>query len=96
MEIFCCCSCSKCSDKIRGRSWRSGRSRAYGSPVHENSTFHHQDFANVTFLCFSRTKIFIRFPKTLFATEDAFQARKHDLGMKTAHVTFGVYLLLES
>uniref|UniRef100_A0A803YNR3 Myosin IH n=2 Tax=Meleagris gallopavo TaxID=9103 RepID=A0A803YNR3_MELGA len=28
-----------------------------------------------------RTKIFIRFPKTLFATEDAFEIRKHMLGM---------------
>uniref|UniRef100_A0A8C0FJ78 Myosin IH n=1 Tax=Bubo bubo TaxID=30461 RepID=A0A8C0FJ78_BUBBB len=28
-----------------------------------------------------RTKIFIRFPKTLFATEDAFEFRKHLLGM---------------
>uniref|UniRef100_A0A8D0FCL3 Myosin IH n=1 Tax=Strix occidentalis caurina TaxID=311401 RepID=A0A8D0FCL3_STROC len=28
-----------------------------------------------------RTKIFIRFPKTLFATEDAFEFRKHRLGM---------------
>lgn len=27
-----------------------------------------------------RTKIFIRFPKTLFATEDAFEFRKHLLG----------------
>jgi len=26
-----------------------------------------------------KTKIFIRFPKTLFETEDAFQAKKHDL-----------------
>lgn len=30
---------------------------------------------------FFRTKIFIRFPKTLFATEDAFEFRKHLLGM---------------
>uniref|UniRef100_A0A663DL97 Myosin IH n=1 Tax=Aquila chrysaetos chrysaetos TaxID=223781 RepID=A0A663DL97_AQUCH len=28
-----------------------------------------------------RTKIFIRFPRTLFATEDAFEFRKHLLGM---------------
>lgn len=28
-----------------------------------------------------RTKIFIRFPKTLFATEDALEVRKHSLGM---------------
>ena len=27
-----------------------------------------------------RSKIFIRFPKTLFATEDALETRKHDLG----------------
>lgn len=27
-----------------------------------------------------RTKIFIRFPKTLFATEDALEVRKHSLG----------------
>uniref|UniRef100_A0A8C4JIF7 Myosin IH n=1 Tax=Dromaius novaehollandiae TaxID=8790 RepID=A0A8C4JIF7_DRONO len=31
-----------------------------------------------------RTKIFIRFPKTLFATEDAFELRKHLLGMVSA------------
>uniref|UniRef100_A0A8B9VF45 Myosin IH n=1 Tax=Anas zonorhyncha TaxID=75864 RepID=A0A8B9VF45_9AVES len=31
-----------------------------------------------------RTKIFIRFPKTLFATEDAFEIRKHLLGMLEA------------
>jgi len=30
----------------------------------------------------SRTKIFIRFPRLLFATEDALQLRKHDLGNK--------------
>lgn len=28
-----------------------------------------------------RTKVFIRFPKVLFATEDALQERKHDLGL---------------
>lgn len=33
------------------------------------------------FLFFYRTKIFIRFPKTLFATEDALEVRKHSLGM---------------
>ncbi len=27
-----------------------------------------------------RTKLFIRFPKVLFATEDALQERKHGLG----------------
>lgn len=32
------------------------------------------------FLLF-RTKIFIRFPRTLFATEDAFEFRKNRLGM---------------
>lgn len=31
-----------------------------------------------------RTKIFIRFPKTLFATEDALEVRKHSLG--TSHI----------
>jgi len=31
-------------------------------------------------MCFRRTKIFIRFPRVLFATEDALQARKQDLG----------------
>lgn len=31
-------------------------------------------------LCTFRTKIFIRFPKTLFATEDALEVRKHSLG----------------
>jgi len=30
-----------------------------------------------------RTKIFIRFPRVLFATEDALQARKQDLGNET-------------
>lgn len=35
-----------------------------------------------TFFSFSsRTKIFIRFPRTLFATEDAFEFSKHQLGM---------------
>ncbi|KAF5286073.1 hypothetical protein FQR65_LT12959 [Abscondita terminalis] len=29
-----------------------------------------------------KTKIFIRFPKTLFQTEDAFQAKKHELASK--------------
>lgn len=29
-----------------------------------------------------KTKIFIRFPKTLFQTEDAFQAKKHELATK--------------
>jgi len=29
---------------------------------------------------FSRTKIFIRHPRTLFATEDAFEVCKHELG----------------
>lgn len=36
---------------------------------------------NLFLLSFFRTKIFIRFPKTLFATEDAFEIRKHLLGM---------------
>lgn len=30
---------------------------------------------------FARTKIFIRFPRTLFATEDAFEFSKHQLGI---------------
>lgn len=30
---------------------------------------------------FLRTKIFIRFPKTLFATEDALEVRKHSIGL---------------
>ena len=30
--------------------------------------------------CFSRTKVFIRFPKTLFETEDKFQKKKNDIG----------------
>lgn len=35
-----------------------------------------------TWFCISisRTKIFIRFPKTLFATEDALEVRKQSLG----------------
>lgn len=32
------------------------------------------------YLSLSRTKIFIRHPRTLFATEDAFQVCKHKLG----------------
>lgn len=40
--------------------------------------------ASFTILTFSsivdRSKIFIRFPKTLFATEDALETRKHGLG----------------
>lgn len=35
----------------------------------------------MTHILLDRTKIFIRFPKTLFATEDAFQAKKPALGM---------------
>uniref|UniRef100_A0A671N4E2 Unconventional myosin-Ic-like n=1 Tax=Sinocyclocheilus anshuiensis TaxID=1608454 RepID=A0A671N4E2_9TELE len=34
-----------------------------------------------------RTKIFIRFPKTLFATEDALEVRKHSLGMSYSQKT---------
>uniref|UniRef100_A0A8C5G6B5 Myosin Ic, paralog b n=1 Tax=Gouania willdenowi TaxID=441366 RepID=A0A8C5G6B5_GOUWI len=34
-----------------------------------------------------RSKIFIRFPKTLFATEDALETRKHSLG-ETDYLTF--------
>uniref|UniRef100_A0A8C1M951 Unconventional myosin-Ic-like n=1 Tax=Cyprinus carpio TaxID=7962 RepID=A0A8C1M951_CYPCA len=34
-----------------------------------------------------RTKIFIRFPKTLFATEDALEVRKHSLGMSFSQKT---------
>ena len=30
-------------------------------------------------MMYGRTKIFIRFPKTLFETEDRFQERKHEL-----------------
>uniref|UniRef100_A0A4W3J825 Myosin IH n=1 Tax=Callorhinchus milii TaxID=7868 RepID=A0A4W3J825_CALMI len=37
-----------------------------------------------------RTKIFIRFPKTLFATEDAFQVIKHALGEITAELLFSL------
>uniref|UniRef100_A0A667Z2F6 Myosin Ic, paralog b n=1 Tax=Myripristis murdjan TaxID=586833 RepID=A0A667Z2F6_9TELE len=33
-----------------------------------------------------RSKIFIRFPKTLFATEDALETRKHSLGESPQHV----------
>lgn len=36
-------------------------------------------FENLLLLC--RTKIFIRFPKTLFDTEDLLQKRKHEIGM---------------
>lgn len=35
----------------------------------------------LTGILFGRSKIFIRFPQTLFATEDAFQAKKPTLGM---------------
>jgi hypothetical protein len=40
----------------------------------------------IMFLFASRTKIFIRFPRTLFATEDAFEFSKHQLGMITLFV----------
>lgn len=40
---------------------------------------------NLFLVSFFRTKIFIRFPKTLFATEDAFEIRKHLLGMVPVH-----------
>lgn len=30
--------------------------------------------------CLPRTKIFIRFPKTLFATEDSLEVRRQSLG----------------
>ena len=35
----------------------------------------------LTGILFGRSKIFIRFPQTLFTTEDAFQAKKPALGM---------------
>ena len=35
----------------------------------------------LTGILLGRSKIFIRFPQTLFATEDAFQAKKPALGM---------------
>nr|CAB3264155.1 unconventional myosin-Ic-like [Phallusia mammillata] len=38
----------------------------------------HIDYADGDYRL-GKTKIFIRFPKTLFATEDAFQIRKHEL-----------------
>ena len=37
-------------------------------------------FSHCFVLDLFRTKIFIRHPKTLFATEDAFELCKHDLG----------------
>uniref|UniRef100_A0A8C7UVR1 Unconventional myosin-Ic n=1 Tax=Oncorhynchus mykiss TaxID=8022 RepID=A0A8C7UVR1_ONCMY len=37
-----------------------------------------------------RSKIFIRFPKTLFATEDALETRKHSLGERESHVSHAV------
>uniref|UniRef100_A0A8D2LTN8 Myosin IH n=1 Tax=Varanus komodoensis TaxID=61221 RepID=A0A8D2LTN8_VARKO len=39
-----------------------------------------------------RTKIFIRFPRTLFATEDAFEYRKHRLGNATVSVLAAIKL----
>uniref|UniRef100_A0A8C6ZBU4 Myosin IH n=1 Tax=Nothoprocta perdicaria TaxID=30464 RepID=A0A8C6ZBU4_NOTPE len=39
-----------------------------------------------------RTKIFIRFPKTLFATEDAFELRKHLLGTAPFPVLYSIKL----
>ena len=39
--------------------------------------------SNVPVAFLDRTKIFIRFPQTLFVTEDAFQAKKPALGMLT-------------
>lgn len=35
-----------------------------------------------------RTKIFIRFPKTLFATEDALEVRRQSLGEREAHSSY--------
>lgn len=43
----------------------------------------------------SRTKIFIRHPRTLFATEDAFQVCKHKLG-ETRPVDFHLWCSSES
>lgn len=37
-------------------------------------------FEHVVPVPVDRSKIFIRFPKTLFATEDALEHRKHGLG----------------
>ena len=37
-------------------------------------------FSNCPLSSLPRTKIFIRFPKTLFDTEDLFQEKKNDLG----------------
>ena len=45
--------------------------------------FKHVLLNNVIILWYyfsSRTKVFIRFPRVLFATEDALQTKKHDLG----------------
>ncbi|XP_046390643.1 unconventional myosin IC [Ischnura elegans] len=39
---------------------------------------HHLKYGNNEY-CLGKTKLFIRFPKTLFETEDAFQAKKHDI-----------------
>lgn len=39
-----------------------------------------------------RTKLFIRFPKTLFATEDAFEYRKHLLSMYLGHAQKHLFL----
>lgn len=36
-----------------------------------------------------RSKIFIRFPKTLFATEDALETRKHGLGKTLLFLSTG-------
>lgn len=38
------------------------------------------DYHMLSFHCVRRTKIFIRFPETLFNTEDLYQQRKHELG----------------
>uniref|UniRef100_A0A665VAL5 Myosin Ic, paralog b n=1 Tax=Echeneis naucrates TaxID=173247 RepID=A0A665VAL5_ECHNA len=39
-----------------------------------------------------RSKIFIRFPKTLFATEDALETRKHSLGRLRSLQVFAVFV----
>ena len=46
----------------------------------------------LTGILFGRSKIFIRFPQTLFATEDAFQAKKPALGM--LHSQLRKYLIM--
>ena len=83
VEIFLVASCHGNRDKL----WPDG---PLGSYTDFNSRMTHAVVVHyfvrsydvtLTGILFDRSKIFIRFPQTLFATEDAFQAKKPALGM---------------